>query len=127
MNESKDPFPGLRVPKPPEVLRGRVFSKARAALQNESRRDLWARIWESRQARLAWGTSILALAVGHFMVPAGETGPATEPSKLASTESHYSEELADISNLPRLSLDALSITDSIGDSGEDETDEENRS
>jgi hypothetical protein len=127
MSENKRPFPGLSVPEPPEDLRDQVLRRAKQALDKGPRHDLWARIWESRQARLAWAVSVLALAVGHITIPVGDAGPAMEPSTLARTGSDYSEELADISNLPRLSLDALPIIDAFGDPGEGETDEENKS
>jgi len=102
-------FPGLRVPEPPEDLRGQVLSRARQALERGPRHDLWARIWESRPARLAWGASILALVVCHLVVPVGDGGPAGEPSTLARTESDDQEELAVIADLPTISLEAKSI------------------
>jgi hypothetical protein len=97
------------VPEPPEELRRQVLSRAKQALEQGPRRDLWARIWESRQARLAWGVSVLALAVCHLVVPAGDGESAREPSRLARTGSADHEELAVIANLPRLSLDARPI------------------
>jgi hypothetical protein len=127
MSANKDPFPEMRVPEPPEDLRDQALSRARQAMERGPRHDLWTSVWESRQARLAWGASILALAVGHLAVPPGDPGRAMEPSALARIESDYREELADITNLPRLSLDARSITDSIRAPGDVETDEENQS
>ncbi len=127
MSGNREPFPGLGVPEPPEDLRDRVLSRARQAMEREPRSDLWVRIWESRRARLVWSVSVLALAIGHLAVPSGESSKATEPSPLASTESAYDEELAGIASLPRLSLDARSITDSILDSGEIESDERSQS
>jgi len=102
-------FPGLRVPEPPEDLRGQVLSRARQALERGPRHDLWARIWESRPVRLAWGASILALVVCHLVVPVGDGGPAREPSTLARSESDDQEELAVIADLPTISLEAKSI------------------
>jgi hypothetical protein len=105
-NGSEDLFPGLKVPGPPEDLRERALSRARQALGSTPRQDRWSHLWESRAARLAWGTSIVALVVGHLAVPLGDSGTVTEASKLARAESAGQEELADIVNLPRLSFDA---------------------
>ena len=110
MNDNKRPFRGLKVPEPPEGMRHQVLDRAREALAREPRLDIWSRIWESRTARLAWGTSVLALAVGHLAVPTDGPAPAMEPSVLASAESTKHEELADIIDLPRLSLDAHPMT-----------------
>jgi hypothetical protein len=128
-NGNEDPFPGLQVPQPPEDLREQVLIRARQALASAPRRDLWSRIWESRPARVAWGTSIAALVVGHLVVPLGDSVTATEPSERARAESAEHEGLADIVNLPRLSFDArlnagaaLAFTDGAAD-----PDEENES
>ena len=112
MSENKRLFPGLKVPEPPEDLRRQVLSRARQAPERGPRHDLWARIWESRPARLAWGASVLALAVCHFVVPVGDAGPAREQSTLARTGSDDHEEMTDIVDLPRLSLDARPIASS---------------
>jgi len=109
MNGNERLLPGLQVPEPPEDLRRKVLSHAKQALTKEPRRDFWVRIWDSRQARLAWVASVLALAICHLVVPAGDAGPAREPSTLARTESDGHEELAEIADLPRLSLDARPI------------------
>jgi hypothetical protein len=115
-------FPGLRVPEPPEDLRRRVLTCASQAMERGPRRDLWERIWESRPARLAWGGSVLALAICHLVVPAGDGGPAREPSTLSRTGSDEQRELAVIADLPRLSLDARSIAASVRTPGETEVD-----
>jgi hypothetical protein len=115
-------FPGLKVPEPPEDLRRHVLTRASQALDSRPRRDLWERIWESRPARLAWGGSVLALVICHFVVPVGDGGPAREPSTLARTGSDDQQELAVIADLPRLSLDARSIAASVRTPGETEAD-----
>ena len=107
MTENKKPFDGLKVPEPPESLRDQVLSRAREAMEAGPRPDVWSRIWESRTARVAWGTSILALAVGHLAVPQGVAAPAAGQPTLARIEPAAQEELADIINLPRISFDAL--------------------
>jgi len=108
-NRNEPPFPGLKVPEPPEELRLQVLSNARQAQERGPRHDLWARIWESPQVRLAWGASVLVLAVCHVVVPVGDAGPAKGPSMLARSGSDDHEELADIADLPRLYLDARPI------------------
>jgi hypothetical protein len=67
------------------------------------------RVWESPQVRLAWGASVLVLAVCHVVVPVGDAGPAQESSAVARSGSDDHEELADIADLPRLYLDARPI------------------
>jgi hypothetical protein len=102
-------FQGLKVPQAPEDLRRQVLSRARQTPERAARHDMWSRIWENRPVRLAWGTTVLALAVCHFVVPVGDTGPTREPSSLARTAFHDDEELAVIADLPKLSLDARPI------------------
>jgi len=108
-NRNERLFPGLKVPEPPEELRRQVLSRATQALEREPRHDFWTRVWESPQVRLAWGASVLGLAVCHVVVPVGDAGPAQEPSALARTGSDDHQELADIADLPRLHLDARPI------------------
>jgi hypothetical protein len=96
-------------------------------MEHGPRRDLWTQLWESRQARLLWSVSVLVLAIGHLAVPRGAPGRTAEPPRMARAESDYHEDLADISNLPRLSLDARPIADTIRDPGEGSIDEENES
>ena len=127
-NGNEPLFPGLRVPEPPEDLRRQVLSRAAEALGKEPRRDLWARLWESRQARLAWAASVLALAVGHLALPAGnggtvvETGPASGQPTLARTLPDDQDELSVIADLPRLSFDARPVAASDRTRGENEVD-----
>ena len=105
-NGNEPLLPGLQVPEPPDDLRRQVLTRAGEALDEEPRHDLWARLWENRQARLAWAASVLALVVGHLVASTGDDRTAaTERSTLAQTETDAYEELADIADLPRLSLD----------------------
>jgi hypothetical protein len=103
MSENKSPFTDLKVPQPPDDLRAQVLSRAREAMEQGPRQDLWSRIWESRQLRLAWGMSVIALAVCHIVIP----GPAGEPSTLSRNQSDGQDELEAITDLPRISLDVL--------------------
>ncbi len=112
MKESDHPFRGLSVPEPPEDLRRQVLSRAKQALQEGLQQDVWERLWESRQARLAWSAAVLALAVCHLVLPGDDAGPAREPSTAARARSYGQEDLAGIMDLPRLSLDARPIADS---------------
>lgn len=105
-NGNEPLLPGLQVPEPPDDLRRQVLTRAGEALDREPRHDLCTRLWENRQARLAWAASVLALVVGHLVAPTGDGRAATaEHSTLAQTETDAYEELADIADLPRLSLD----------------------
>jgi len=126
-NGNEPLFPGLSVPEPPEDLRRQVLSRATQAQGTGPRRDLWARLWESRQARLAWGASVLALAVCHVVVPVGDAGPARQPSTLAWTGSDDHEELTVIADLPRLSFAARPLAASTRTPVEIEADLENES
>jgi len=121
-NRNERLFPGLKVPEPPEDLRQQVLSRARQVPERGPRHDLWELIWDSRQARLAWAASVLALAVCHLVIPVGNAGPAREPSTLARTGSDDHEELTVIADLPRLSLDAWPIVGSTRTPGVSEDD-----
>jgi hypothetical protein len=111
----QDPlFSGLRVPGPPDGLRRQVLDRATQALGQEPAHDRWARLWESRPARLAWAASILALAVGHLLLPAGASQgarlaqgapPASAPATAVRTDAGQDDELSVIADLPKLSLE----------------------
>jgi hypothetical protein len=100
------PFAGLSEAKPPEDLRGRVLQAAGEALRRESAADPWTRIWESRPARLAWSAGVVALALCHLMVPAEPTASDRDSLPMARTAIGENGELAAVTALPRLSLDA---------------------
>lgn len=114
----KEPlFPGLEVPGPPDDLRRQVLDRATNAMGAEPRRDPWARLWESRPARLAWAASILALVAGHVLLPTGNgtapqgtrlargDSPARVQAKATRTDGDYRDELSAIADLPKLSLE----------------------
>jgi hypothetical protein len=105
-NGNEPLFQGLSVPEPPKELRPQVLSRASQAQGKGPRRDPWARLWESRQVRLAWGASVLALVVGHLVIPAGDPGPAKQAPMQAQSGFDDHEELAGIADLPRLSFDS---------------------
>ena len=109
-DENEQLFSGLKVPEPPEELRHQVLSRAGQVLEGRPRRDPWTRIWESRPARLAWITSVLALTVWHVAVPVGDSGAGGDRATSTGRASEIQEDFAAITNLPRLSLDATPIT-----------------
>jgi len=123
MSENKSLFPGLRVPGPPKDLRRQVLNRARQAMENGPRHDFWSRIWENRQVRLAWGVSVLALVVSNLVLPVGDAGPPRRTSTLVQTEADEHEELAAITNLPKVSLDVLPVFAATGRPEETETEE----
>jgi hypothetical protein len=124
MKENERQFKGLRVPEPPEGLRRQALSRSKQALKNGARPDIWSRIWESRQARLAWGSSVVALAVCHLLLPAGGDRRAGEPSTVAERAGTYDEELAVIADLPRLTLDARTLAGAVQPVDEIETEQD---
>ena len=86
---------------------------------NSSRRK--ARLWESRQARLAWAASVLALAVGHLLLPGAERRPAPEVAA-APGAAVSAEELAGIADLPRISLEGRPMAAAVRTRDESELD-----
>lgn len=122
MSAEERPFRDLRVPEPPDDLRRGVLGRARAALKRGQRPDLWTRLWESRRARLIWAASTFALVLCHLLVPAGGAGPAKEPSTSALAAREESEDLDAITDLPRISLEALPVIASTSAPGEGEAD-----
>ena len=100
--DPSNPLAGLAPPAAPPELREKVLAAARAALLEPPRRpDVWARLWESRAARLAWAASVLLLLGGHALVPRPHAG---RPAALAARGADA--EIAAIGRLPRLDLDA---------------------
>jgi len=100
--DPSNPLAGLAPPAAPPELREKVLAAARAALLEPPRRpDAWARLWESRAARLAWAASVLLLLGGHALVPRPHAG---RPAALAARGADA--EIAAIGRLPRLDLDA---------------------
>jgi hypothetical protein len=98
-------LPGLSVPEPPNELRRRVLARAGRVLETRPRPDRWTRVWESGVARLAWAASVLALATCHLLIPGRDAATTASAREQLADQ----EELADIVDLPRLSLEAPSI------------------
>lgn len=93
--------PDLNPPGPPPELRSKVLAAARPRLGTE-RPDVWARIWGSRTARLAWAVSVGCLLFGHVAV---SNGRRTEPSPSALSLAVFADlgdELAEVAVLPRV-------------------------
>jgi hypothetical protein len=115
-------FDRLRVPGPPDDLRRRTLDRATRALGGTGReRDGWTRLWESRPARLVWAASVLALTLGHFILPIGggspsnagsrSAAPAPGPTPMTATrDAPEPDELAAIADLPKLSLEGRPVT-----------------
>jgi hypothetical protein len=119
----KDPlFPGLQVPGPTDDLRRQVLERATQSMGSKPRRDRWVRLWESKTARLAWAALVLALVVGHLLLPAGgggspprvrlaqDTPPARAGATAGRTDVGYRDELSVIADLPKLSLEGRPMT-----------------
>ena len=62
-------FEGLETPAPPQHLRARVLSAARA--EKSDTVDLWTRIWINRPLRLAWAAALVVLLAAHVVVDSG--------------------------------------------------------
>ena len=105
--EPPTPLAGLAPPAAPPELREKVLAAARTALLEPPRRpDAWARLWESRAARLAWAASVLLLLGGHALVPRPHAGRPAAPPPAALAARGADAEIAAIGRLPRLDLDA---------------------
>jgi hypothetical protein len=93
----------LEPPRPPEELRARVLSRARAALAAPAPRGLCTRLFESRPLRLGWGAAVALLVAGHVVVSiarrpesiARSAGPRALPPR-------GDGDLASVVRLPRI-------------------------
>lgn len=106
MTRRPDRFPGtLEPPQAPSELRRRVIAAARVAADRTDASDRWARIWESRPARLAWAASVGALIFGHLVVgsPTASRSAQTAVPLAAAVEAEA--ELAEIAGLERVTAD----------------------
>ena len=106
MTRRPDRFPGaLEPPEAPPELRRRVIAAARAAADRADAPDRWARIWESRPARLVWAASIGTLIFGHLVIggPAASRSAQTAVPLAAAVEADA--ELAEIAGLERVTAD----------------------
>jgi len=60
-------FDGLEPPEPPLQLRSRTLAVARERLAGKASLDVWSRIWNHREIRLAWAASVVLLLAGHLL------------------------------------------------------------
>jgi len=81
MNDQRNPLDGLRPVIAPAELRAPTLAAAREVLaRGRQRLDRWTRLVESRVARLAWATAVIALVLGHLVLsaPDGSISPPIE-------------------------------------------------
>lgn len=114
----------LAPPGPPSGLRTPTLEAARAAMGNARRPDIWARLWNSRPARLAWVVSVAVIAFGHLMI--GDGGPSTPANRAVpvTAVAEMRNELAEVAALPRLAvrMPGFEIARSKPNSQSDDTD-----
>ncbi len=101
---------GFEPPVPPPEMRSQVLTPALHALQREPQPDLWTRLWSSRPLRLAWTGTTAALIFGHLAVTAiqvsqRQTALMLREQTLIARAHSAEEELAEVVQLPRLSID----------------------
>lgn len=104
----------LQPPAPPAGLRERTLGAATEAL-GRSPAEPWTRIWESRPLRLAWAAAVAGLLLAHSLIP---TVPRPAPAAAQGFPLHHlsqstEEEIRVIATLPRLDLDARSLSGAV--------------
>jgi hypothetical protein len=100
-------FRGLSPGRPPAELGARVLSVAAEALVME--RDLWARLWSSRPARLGWAAAVVLLIGAHLAVtPMMGTAVRPAAGNTVIVRGALDGELEEIVRLPHIDLAALS-------------------
>ena len=107
---------GLEPANPPPGTRDRALAAARAARVHGAKPDdLWARVWRSRPARLAWAAAVVALIVANLVVSVGRSpqGGSSHRPALASLDNGEPELIA-IAELPPLRLDLAPAIDPFG-------------
>jgi anti-sigma-K factor RskA len=107
----------LDTPEPPSALKSMVLQATAEALNRPPAPDIWTRIWDSRPLRLAWAATVSALIAGHLAVTAVQQQPEP-PAMTVSNLTEVDQELAEISDLPRLRLAVRPLSESYsGESG----------
>lgn len=91
------PFPALRPPRPPDALRERTLTRARAEARaaasdpaaragahQAERRPLTDLLWESRLLRLAWAVALVTLIGVNLSLARRPAGPPPEGATAAT-------------------------------------------
>ena len=104
----------LQPASPPPDLRERSLGAATQALGRPPA-EPWTRIWESRPVRLAWAATVAGLLLAHALIP---TVPRPVPAAAQGFSLHHlsqstEEEIRVIATLPRLDLDARSLSGAV--------------
>lgn len=110
--DNRDPvvdrlFDGLEAPAPPQHLRARVLSAARAEKTDTA--DVWSRIWNHRGLRFAWAAAVVMLLAGHVLIEAGN-GTGFQPiDPNLTAENRVDEQLGELLRPIRISDDVRPI------------------
>jgi len=116
MTFEPDPiFDALAPPPPPAELRDKSLRAATDALRRPPVLDRWTRVWESRPLRLAWTAAVACLLLAHALIPTVlQPAPATAQGfPLHHLSQSTEEEIRVIATLPRLDLDARSLSGAV--------------
>lgn len=105
-DRNRYPFEDHGVPGPPATLRERALDAAASAMAGHTRKDAWARLWESGPARLAWAACIVALIAAHVAL----TPRSAVPPRIVQID----DEIRDLTSLPRLDAEAVARVYRIG-------------
>jgi len=102
----------LKPPQPPPELRDRSLRAATDVLRRPPVPDRWTRIWESRPLRLAWAAAVAGLLVANTLIP---TTPRPAPATAQGFSLHQlsraaEDEIRAIATMPRLDLNARSLS-----------------
>ncbi len=103
-------FSGLEPAAPPAQTRTRAVAAALAAdVEQEDAGEVWARLWQSRPARLAWAAAVTVLVIANLALsvsgPNNRGGPPGHT--IIADSGAQPSELAAIAELPRIRLEVL--------------------
>ena len=117
-NRSRDPFSGLRTPRVPAGLKGRVLAAAARTRPVNDAPTFWDRIWERRPLRLAWAVTTGALLLAHAALSLAPGPGAARPA--GGDARGQREELRDALALPTIEISPSAERFSMGASLRDD-------
>jgi hypothetical protein len=109
-------FEGLEPPAPPQHLRARVLSAARA--DKPGTVDLWTRIWNHRGLRLAWAAALVILLAGHVLIDSGMGVGVSSPDPGLVAENRVDDDIVDLLRPARISDNVQPIVGLLAASGD---------
>ena len=102
-DHDRDPFPGLRVPRPHADLERRALDAAARALEEGKPSTVWDRLWGSVPLRVAWAGTTLALLLAHVALSLLPLA-SQRPDRPLRAQENEPEEVREVLSLPRFEI-----------------------